>query len=489
MARTRIFLLLGISLILLSIWQINSPKRDIQVSQTEIDGVPTTIYLPLMESDDNPPIVLVAHGFAASQNIMSSIALTLSHAGFSVITWDFNGHGSNANSFASEDFSNTLIDNAMTVLSFASDQGLINDSNYAILGHSMGSGVALTFGQNNPETEATIAISPVRQTVTPELPKNLLLLAGSREGNFVRNAEALLNQAGGAGGDPKQGNARKLQIIPNVEHISILFSKAAYDETQAWLETTFGIQPNSIEYSENRFIWYLIGIFGFVIISSHFPKNIIRDEQPEVDSKSLRIKLIYIFSGALGGTIILWLIDKIGIELLHSLNLLIGGYLILWFGICGVISLLIMRFKPGFPRVNQIIAGFIGFALLWFGVGLLGRSIWLEWLLIPKRLILWPLGAVFLLPWFLMVGELIKGSNLSGLIGWWLVHSLIVIIGLLLSISLIPSMGFLILILPIVPILLALHMLFSIPWGRGWAFGISGSMFISWTLFAVFPIV
>jgi pimeloyl-ACP methyl ester carboxylesterase len=489
MVKTRAFLIFGISLIVLSIWQINSAKGNILVSQIEKDGVPATIYVPLMASDDIHPVVLVAHGIAASQNIMSSFALSLSHAGYSVITWDFNGHGSNANPFTSENYSNTLVDNATTALSIASDMGFISDSNHAILGHSMGSGVALNFGQSIPETKATIAVSPVRQTVTPELPKNLLLLAGSREGNFVRNAEVLLIQAGGAGGDPNQGNARKIHIVPNVEHISILFSKEAYSEARTWLEATFGTPPNAKEYSENRHIWYSIGILGFVIVSYYLPKNSLLDIPSNDGGRSLWIKLILILTGTLGGTFILWLIDRIGIELLYSFNLLIGGYLILWFGICGVLCLLIMRINPGLPRINQIVAGFIGFILIWFGVGLLGRSIWLEWLLIPKRLLLWPLGATLLLPWFLMIGELIKKSNLIGLIGWWLVNSLIIIIGMLLSISLLPSTGFLILIIPIVPILLALHMLFTIPWGHGWVFGISGSMFISWTLFAVFPIV
>lgn len=487
--KKRILLFIGFFLIILSIWQIKSAERDIRVTRVELDGVPATLYVPNFTGNDIPPGVLIAHGFAVSQNIMSSFALSLSHAGFSVITWDFNGHGSNPNPFTSEDNSNTLIDNAKKALLIASDMGLISDSNYAILGHSMGSGVALTFAQSNPETKATIAVSPVRETVTQELPKNLLLMAGSLEGNFVRNAEALMDQAGGAGGDPQQGNARKLHIVPNVEHISILFSNDAFRESQAWLETTFGKQPKSEGYSELRIIWYSIGMLGFIIVSHSFPKKRIINIPSKVDGRPQWMKLILILAGTIIGTLMIWLMDNIGIELLDSFNLLIGGYLFLWFGICGVVSLLILKIKPGLPRVNQIVAGIIGFTLLWFGVGLLGRSIWVEWLLIPKRLLLWPLGAVLLLPWFLIFGELFRESNLFSLIGGWAVHSLIIIIGLLLSITLIPSTGYLILIIPVVPILLALHMLFSIPWGRGWAFGISGAMFISWTLCAVFPVV
>ena len=45
--------------------------------------------------------------------------------------------------------------------------------------------------------------------------------------------------------------------------------------------------------------------------------------------------------------------------------------------------------------------GLLAFATLWLGVGLLGQLVWLPWLLIPRRLLLWPLAGLLLLPWFL----------------------------------------------------------------------------------------
>ena len=74
----------------------------------------------------------------------------------------------------------------------------------------------------------------------------------------------------------------------------------------------------------------------------------------------------------------------------------------------------------------------MAFAVIWLGAGLLGQLVWQPWLLIPRRLLLWPLGGLFLLPWFLVVGETTRGAGLAGQIGWWLGHSAVLAGGLLL---------------------------------------------------------
>ena len=91
-----------------------------------------------------------------------------------------------------------LLKDAEAALASAAQTGLIDTQHVAILGHSMGSGVALSYGSVHPDTFATIAISPVSQTVTPELPHNLLLMAGSLEPQFVSNAEAIISHGRGS---------------------------------------------------------------------------------------------------------------------------------------------------------------------------------------------------------------------------------------------------------------------------------------------------
>ena len=109
-------------------------------------------------------------------------------------------------------------------------------------------------------------------------------------------------------------------------------------------------------------------------------------------------------------------------------------------------------------------------------------------MLIPRRLILWPLGIVLTLPWFLAAGETVRGTGLGGRSGWWLAHTLVLAVALFLALQLSPGLGYLILILPMFPIIIGLHALAAAPHRGRWPFAISGALFVSWMLLAVFPL-
>jgi hypothetical protein len=198
--------------------------------------------------------------------------------------------------------------------------------------------------------------------------------------------------------------------------------------------------------------------------------------------------LLALAGGALGATLILWLASLLGLQVRSSLGLLIGGYLLIWFGLAGLFSLLLLWPRFFLPPRRQVFGGLMTFAVLWLGVGLLGQSVWLPWILIPKRLLLWPLGALLLFPWFLAAGEMVARTGVIGRIGWWLAHSLIVAGSLLLALKLTPDLFFLILILPLFPIILGLHALAAAPHRESWPFALSGALFTSWLLLAVFPL-
>ncbi|HEX7975771.1 MAG TPA: hypothetical protein VF498_15275 [Anaerolineales bacterium] len=171
-----------------------------------------------------------------------------------------------------------------------------------------------------------------------------------------------------------------------------------------------------------------------------------------------------------------------------ALGLMVGGYLIVWFGLAGILSLLVLGAFPAGLSRRVILSAILTFAALWLGVGLLGNRVWQPWLLILPRLKLWPLVAVCLLPWFVAVGELVRGASWLGQAGGWIAHSAILAGGLLLAIQLTPGIGFLSLILPVFPAFIGLHALASGPYRGGWAFALSGALFTAWILMAVFPL-
>jgi hypothetical protein len=352
----------------------------------------------------------------------------------------------------------------------------------------MGSGVALTYGMTHSDTNATVAISPVNQSVTPDLPHNLLLMAGSLEPQFMNSAKDLLTLAGGQGGDATIGTARKLVIIPDVEHISILFSSKAHSTARSWLDSTFGIQPGASNYIDRRVIWFGLGILGFTFLANARIKIIPPTSQVNGNIKSLALRLIALLGGGISGTLILWLVGLTGVKLNQFLGLLVGGYILIWFGVAGVISLLYLRPQISKPTSRELFKGLIAFAALWLGVGLIGNFVWLPWLLIPYRLALWIPGSIILLPWFVAVGDASKRAKPVGRIGWWIFQSIAIILSLYLAIQINPELGFIFIILPLVPVMIGLHMLVISSKHGIWAYALPGAMFTAWLLLAVFPL-
>jgi dienelactone hydrolase len=476
---------LGLLFLLAAIWNLNAAQQGLQVIRVPESQPPMTFILPEDADPAARPLVLIGHGLAGSGQVMRGFALTLAHAGYITAIWDFNGHGANQQPLSSTSSSGSLLSNAEAVLAEAERRGLGAPDQVAILGHSMGSGVALSFGQAHPETSATIAVSPVDVSVTPALPRNLLLMAGSFEDNFVQNAEALLAESGGAGGDPAVGTGRKLVVIPGVEHVSILFKPQAHQAARQWLDAVFGPQPATQDYVDLRIFWFGLGVLGAVLVSAAWIPSAVPES---IVARSLGRRLLAIVSGALGATLILGIAGLAGLKLPQLFGLLVGGYLLLWFGAAGLIALLILKPHWSKPSGKAVWTGLLVFAALWLGFGLLGNHVWLPWLLIPRRLLLWPVGAILLLPWFLAMGEVSSVARPFGRVGWWVFHSLVLVGSMLLALQLSQGLYFILLILPLFPLILGLHTLATILQRDRWTLGISGALFVSWMLLAVFPL-
>ncbi len=479
---------MGLVLVLLAIWQIMAAAQGLEIIPLRTTTPPLTIVRPAGATPDSRPLVLIGHGFAGSTVIMRGFAFTLAHAGYDVVLWDFDGHGTNPQPSPS-DRQGSLNANAEAALAEALRRGVGDPHRVAILGHSMGSGVALAFGQEHPETAATIAVSPVDRPVTPELPRNLLLMAGSLESPFVRNAERRLAEAGGAGGDAAAGTARELLVVPGVEHISILFSPTAHGATRDWLDGTFGPQPGAQVYTDRRVRWYGLGLVGVLLLSAALAALIGKRSPDRAADRPLCWRLAALVGGALGASLLLWGASKAAnFGLRNLLGLLVGGYIMIWFGVAGLLSLLLLWRRPS-PLAGRTLLGAVtAFTALWLGVGLLGQPVWLPWLLIPRRLLLWPLGVLLLLPWFLAVGEAARGAGRAGRAGWWLAHTALPVGGFFLALTLSPELGFIMLIMPLFPIILGLHALAVGPYRGSWAYALSGALFTSWLFLAVFPL-
>ncbi len=152
---------IGLLLVLVSFWEIRRAENGLIITRLSSINPPVTLITPDGEHIAERPIVLIGHGFAGSGVIMRGFALTLAHAGYNVVLWDFSGHAANPQPLPLEGQTASLLKDADSALAQALAYGLDASNGVAILGHSMGSGVALIFGQVHPDTMATIAVSPV----------------------------------------------------------------------------------------------------------------------------------------------------------------------------------------------------------------------------------------------------------------------------------------------------------------------------------------
>ena len=133
---------LGILIFILAVWQIDQASDGLNITELPSENIPATRIYPDILDIDSRPVVLIGHGFAGSGVIMRAFAFTLAHAGYDIVLWDYAGHGANPNPLRSAE----LLRDAEAALNALTSQRSITLERTAILGHSMGSGVALEFG-------------------------------------------------------------------------------------------------------------------------------------------------------------------------------------------------------------------------------------------------------------------------------------------------------------------------------------------------------
>lgn len=479
MTRKRIFLItIALLLIVFSWLGVATAQKGLVVRSFSRDNVPMVYVAP--KNQDKIPGVLVAHGFAGSKQLMFGYAHTLAHAGYGVLLWDFGGHGANATPLKFGSLQQ-YIDVATAALL---EQPQIDASRLASLGHSMGSGAVISAAiKDSQRFAATVGVSPTGKGVTPATPRNLQLQAGSWEPGFVANAEKLLQAAGGENQNLATGKGRKLIIVPNAEHITILFRDASHQAALKWLDATFGLQSNS-NYLDRRMIFYGLHLLGWLILLAAIaPKFSFTNNNPRVSwFRGFAGLLIapFVASGLLSA------LDG-AIDLQSLGGLLVGGALGVWFFFAGIIWLITI-WKFPLPKIQNLSFGLGLFALLWLAFGAMAQVVWLQWWLIPSRLLVFPILSLACLPWFLASEIVQQNVGIGKRLAWWFCQSILLITGLIVAVSLVPSLSFIYLLLPIFPLVFGILAFAAAQINDVWTYALGSTLFFGWTLAAAFPL-
>lgn len=481
MTRQRLFLLItALLLIVLSWWSVSAARAGLIVRSLERQGVPMVYVVP--QRAQKIPGVLVAHGFAGSKQLMLGYAHVLAHSGYAVMLWDFSGHGANPAPLKHFGLQQDL-DVAYTALL---EQPEVDPARLGLLGHSMGSGAVMQAGIRNAERFATtVAISPTDAKVTPQAPRNLLFQAGSEEGYFIDNAKRLLQAAGGENKNLAEGQGRSLVVVPNTEHITILFSDVSHQAALRWLNASFNRSQTS-NYTDRRMVWYGLHLLGWLIgLGAVAPTLTLVSNTRTTGKRPLR-SWGGLFLAPLVAIVVLSLVSR-GSEIRSLGGLLVGGALGLWFFVAGLVWLGILSCLPR-PTPRAIGLGLVLFLLLWVTFGAMAQVVWLQWWLIPARLQLWPLLSLACLPWFLASGVAQQGVKPGRRVVWWLGQSIALVGGLFLALYLLPQLGFIFLLLPIFPLVLAILSFTAMQLDEVWSYALGSTLFFGWVIAAAFPL-
>lgn len=258
-----------------ALWRLDAAGVDVRITTIDVDGTPATVFRPA--SGPPGPVVVIAHGFAGSQQLMRSFALTFARNGYVAVTFDFLGHGRNprplTGSITEEDgATRALVAETARVAAVARGLG---DGRLAVLGHSMASDIVVRFAQSSPDVAATIAVSMFSPVVTATSPKNLLVIVGDWEGMLKQEALRAVGlasapadaRAGVTYGDVARGSGRRAAFSPHVEHASVLYSQASLREAVDWLDQTFAIARPGGPVLDGRGPWILLLVAGVVVLA------------------------------------------------------------------------------------------------------------------------------------------------------------------------------------------------------------------------------
>lgn len=228
-------LMVLISLVMLEGARWGIERRDLAIGDTR-----ATLYR--LDDVTPRPLVVIAHGFAGSRQMMESIALTLARAGLAVVSFDFVGQGRSPLGMSPD----VTVIEGTTVQLVAQTKAVIAAAEAlpgvtgpaALLGHSMATDILVRSARDLPEVETVALISMYSDVITPAHPARLLIVSGAQEGRLREVALEAVAQIALAeeGQTVGSGGVRRRAVsAPYVGHVGVLWSPTTLRETRDWL--------------------------------------------------------------------------------------------------------------------------------------------------------------------------------------------------------------------------------------------------------------
>jgi len=510
---------LAIAALCIGIWTLEQARAGLDVQHASVDTMPVTVFRPgPVATAEAAPVVIIAHGFAGSQQLMQPLALTLARNGYIAVTFDFPGHGRNAapmtGGLTDPEASQRTLMAALERLSAWAQKLTAPGAGYALLGHSMASDIVVRHAQARPAVWATVALSlfapSIKADTPPDSPRNLLVIDGAWEPKAMHDeALRVIGKVAGAGarervtyGRFEEGTARRAAFAPGAEHIGVLYRTDTGAEALDWLDRALGAPPVArpfIAAFGPALGALLAGLLGLGwLLTQALPRIAVRYAMPGADFLRphrqpwrWRSFAMLALLPALLTPLVLWRMPS------DFLPILLGDYLVLHFGVYGLITatLLWWRDGPGLApsRLGALAAAMglaVAFGLLAIGIPV-DRYVF-NLMPVAER---WPVILALTagtLPWFLADEALTRSPRAPR--GAYFLTKACFLLSLVLAIALNPArLFFLALIVPAILVLLLVYGMLS-RWmfqrtGHPIAAAVANAIVFAWFMGVTFPLV
>ncbi|AWM02792.1 alpha/beta hydrolase [Bradyrhizobium amphicarpaeae] len=496
--------LLATAAILIGLFELHEGCRELDVTQAVVGETPVTIFR--RQSAPPAPVVVIAHGFAGSQQLMQPFAETLARNGYIAVTFDFLGHGRNPVPMHGDINEGLTITAALlkelTDVAASARKLPGSDGRLAMLGHSMASDIVVRYAQAHPDVEATVAVSVFSPVVTPASPRNLLVIVGALEPAMLRNEGLrIVNLTAGGTASPGEtyghfsdGTARKLVLARGVEHIGVLYSHDSMVEAVRWMNAAFGDRPQGEVDSRGR--WLALMFAGIVAMA--WPLSaMLPAVSPSPAGASLGWKALMTAAllPAIATPLLLWKMPT------DFLPILLGDYLTLHFLLYGALTttfLVYLRKRQpptaattfAWTRVAIAAAAVSAYNILAFGLPI--DAYVFSFLPIPARLPLIAAIACGTLPYFIADEWLTSGIESRS--GAYALSKLCLLLSLAMAVALNPMKLFFLVI--IVPAILLLFLAFGLI--SRWSYAatrhplpgaLANAAVFAWAIAVTFPMI
>ena len=267
--------------------------------------MPVDIYEP--RSGTSVGSVVLFHGLAANKTVMAFTAEQFANQDLRVFVPDFPGHGKAPGPFSpghAEACAESLVSELIARRAIVPQRTLL-------AGHSMGAAIAARVASRVP-VAGVIAISPAPMHPAkgvpaeallfpepPQLPGHSLVLSAAWEPRAIRDIAADLVTA-------SADTTNRYLVIPNVTHVSILFSAKALAAMRDWTSAILGASSSAPLPTTHPALGCMLGLAGLCLLAPPFLRELTAGKNPAgvvTEAFGLRFSLFTVLTVALAGAL------------------------------------------------------------------------------------------------------------------------------------------------------------------------------------------